>query len=743
MRAGAIGCFLLFCAAGIHANTLGSAGLDFSLQDYFEVNRIKDVSLSSDGSRVAYVVERQRVQGNNVSRVAYIQQTTAGSSPVVARTPPDAHGLAWIAHKGELAFLSGQAGVTHVFAYDTQSEETRQLTQSEDDVIDFRFAPRGGAIAYLTAPGSESLYDRLRRKGPGILIDTDVVGIADMVEPNVRPAPSALWLLLPGRRPQQVDVPGELRSFHWSPDAEALSVTYTPASMPVTRRTSVGVIDVQTKRFTPVATAVSIPGNREISYFGGEWIPGTRSFVVRRVDETNSWLRGALQPRMTIVNTLRSWRDTGAHWWAAQEMYPLDVSVYPRSSRTIYVEARHRAIDKLMTWTSDDIYVPDPLFDFPDSSTRSFRFSEDFRTVVFIKESLTDPPELYVRSTTGSSRRLTGVNVDIARRRLPKISVITWRSQDDIEISGWLMAPPDGATGPPWPLLTYVHGGPSSPFPGRFAPSTSVWPYPFEVLALNGVAVFIPQYRGTKTFGGERGYPKSMDAEPVDDVVSGIQALVRRGIADRARLGIAGHSHGAWLGAIVATRMNVFRAGSFAEGWSNQAVLFETHDGQLNREVHQRGIGELSFYEEPRRYLEMSPDLHMKNISLAALFESGSGAAAVQMLGMPKAMRHFGLPSEFVIYPATGHTVTTPSVQQESSERNFDWFRFWLLGKEDPGVTKRTQYMRWREMRSVRTQSETGGSQEDPSSESSANRIFNKASTAASGASCGQASASC
>ena len=81
------------------------------------------------------------------------------------------------------------------------------------------------------------------------------------------------------------------------------------------------------------------------------------------------------------------------------------------------------------------------------------------------------------------------------------------------------------------------------------------------------------------------------------------------------------------------------------------------------------------------------------------LFEAGVDGVMMHMVGMPKAARHFGVPSDFFVYPGTGHTLTRPSLQLESAERILDWFLYWLCAVEDPDPAKSAQYNRWREMR--------------------------------------------
>ncbi len=62
-------------------------------------------------------------------------------------------------------------------------------------------------------------------------------------------------------------------------------------------------------------------------------------------------------------------------------------------------------------------------------------------------------------------------------------------------------------------------------------------------------------------------------------------------------------------------------------------------------------------------------------------------------------MLRSGRPSELWVYPQETHAKQRPRVKLAVYERNLDWFRFWLLGHQDPAPHKAIQYARWHEWR--------------------------------------------
>lgn len=690
----------------------------FSIDDYFRLKRITQVAMSPDGKSVAYVVHAGAMltyysdklapaEKRNV-RTVYFQDIAGGKPAKEVEAVNDAQELVWIPGSGELAFVSARAGTAQVFSYDPANGKVRQRTQSADAVQSFRFAPDGRSLAYVTraaTPPSKSLYNQFLNGDQGIVIDSNTLSVYDFVDPandsGRRPGKATLRVSLPAGEPFEVAVPGKpgaaAEDYYWSSDGRSLSVTYVSndirPSLIGESRTSLGIFDVGARRFRVLGKAIEPeagrPGTR---YGGGEWLPGENRLLVRRVTETDAWVSPG-HPDWTIVDA--SAGLTGSLSWHPVAVYGGSAAFLPASASRILFENTENGVRSLFTLTANGAERSEVVSGLDGSSTLA-RFSGDFSTAAFVNESLTRPPELYVRQGSSPARRLTELNGELARRVRHTSREVRWKSTDGVTVRGWLLEPAGAGKGPR-PMITHVHGGPGFAYPDAFAPYFEIWPFPLEVQAAHGAAIFVPNYRGTMSYGRAFASPKRTDREPVDDVISGVKAMIAEGVADPARLGITGQSHGAWLGPLVMTREKIFRASSFAEGCSNEVLMYSLMPADLNRQVHDVMNG-VSFWDDPRPYLEGSPDMYFKDVRTASLWEAGAQSAAIMMLSYPKAARHFGAPSEFIIYPKTQHNPNLPTIQRESADRNLDWFAFWLNGEERPGAGKAEQYKRWKDM---------------------------------------------
>lgn len=678
----------------------------FTVDDYFKIKQITELALSSDGEMIAYSVEFQSLKANKTRRQVLISTTSPSAEPTLIEELQDARKLAWIPGKHELAFLSTREAVSQVFSYDLASKAIRQRTTSDNPVVSFRFALDGESLAFISQDRSTapSLYQQLQTGTQGILIDPTTTSVYHFVDPNqpnnaIRPA-RKLWLALAKKSPEQLTIPGSPKEAYWSYDGQRLSVVYVAEDVPnkrsFDRLTSLGVYTIANGRFREIADARMPSQNISAMYFAnGNWISRKDKLFARRVVERDLWARRADWAFIDVSYTDSPERNQAS--WSEVDFSFSDEFI-PQNGLQVYVNKTVGGVHSLYEITPSGIERAE-ILNSVKGSISQFRFSADFQQAAFVNESLTSPPEIHIWRKDQGVRQLSHLNEELAAQTLPEATEISWKSKDGVTVHGWLLKPPNTARDDkPWPLITFVHGGPGHPMTDEFAAHFEYWPYPFMSYAVNGMAVFIPNYRGTKSYGRKFANPTMIDSEPVEDITSGIEYLIRRGIADPSKLAISGHSHGAWLAPLVMTRAKYFRAGSFAEGAGNQVVLYNLMTESLNHNVHDVVYG-TSLYADPERYLELSPDLHFQSLETAVLFEAGSRSIAIGMLGYQKAARAADMPTEFFIYPQTDHNPSTPLIQKESAERNLDWFRFWLKDEEDPDRTKEDQYRRWREMR--------------------------------------------
>jgi dipeptidyl aminopeptidase/acylaminoacyl peptidase len=131
-------------------------------------------------------------------------------------------------------------------------------------------------------------------------------------------------------------------------------------------------------------------------------------------------------------------------------------------------------------------------------------------------------------------------------------TAITYKARDDQNIEGLLIHPVGYKSGEKYPLIVYVHGGPESHYFNTWLTRYST---PGQVMSGKGYCVFYPNYRASTGYGVKfamEGYGDPAGKE-FDDIADGIEYLVKEGLVDKDRVGLAGGSYGGYASAWFAT----------------------------------------------------------------------------------------------------------------------------------------------------------------------------------------------
>ena len=250
---------------------------------------------------------------------------------------------------------------------------------------------------------------------------------------------------------------------------------------------------------------------------------------------------------------------------------------------------------------------------------------------------------------------------------------VSWSAPDGTPIEGVLCTPP----GPgPFPLVLNVHGGPI----GAYQRHWGMRDYAVPLLVSRGYAVLHPNPRGSSGRGQEfaAAVVGDMGGADTHDYLSGIDAMVERGIADPARIGTMGVSYGGYMSAWLVTQDQRFKAavaGSPVTEW--YSFTFTTNiprwglwfldnadpEGMANQ-VHTR-----------------SPVMHASKARTPTLLTAGAKdrcTPAGQAREFYQALIGHGVDSELVIYPGEGHGVSRFPAVTDYLTRLVTWFERYM-----------------------------------------------------------------
>jgi len=301
-------------------------------------------------------------------------------------------------------------------------------------------------------------------------------------------------------------------------------------------------------------------------------------------------------------------------------------------------------------------------------------FTSDGRVVV-VRDDYDTPQQIAIVGT-GTEQVLASLahaGTDYIRSAAGSATNVTWSAPDGTAIEGVLCTPPGAG---PFPLVLHVHGGPI----GAYQRSWTMRDYAVPLLVSRGYAVLLPNPRGSAGRGQEFAAMVVGDMGGADthDYLSGIDAMIERGIADPARIGTMGVSYGGFMSAWLVTQDQRFKAavaGSPVTEWYSFTFttniprwglwfLDNADPEEIGNQVHTR-----------------SPVMHASKARTPTLLTAGAKDRCTpvgQAREFYQALISHGVDSELVIYPGEGHGVSQFPAVTDYLTRLVTWFERYM-----------------------------------------------------------------
>jgi dipeptidyl aminopeptidase/acylaminoacyl peptidase len=305
---------------------------------------------------------------------------------------------------------------------------------------------------------------------------------------------------------------------------------------------------------------------------------------------------------------------------------------------------------------------------------------------VVCAESAEHPYELYYVDASGSPKRLTELNTGWRERhRVPRTEIIHWQS-DGMDIEG-LLFHPDTASEDPLQTIVLAHGGPKA----HACVGYSDYDMPLA-LAADGYLVFQPNYRGSEGYGNEFALASRGDLGGGDfrDVISGLDMLIERGLADANRLAIVGASYGGYLASWAAAQTDRFKTAISKFGMFDLAADFGASELWRWEVEYLQGY----YWENRDLYARLSPASYVDRITAPILLIHGEGDDTTPFSNsrqLYNALKAMGRRVELVAYPREGHGIGEPLHRIDEARRCIAWLNEHVLGHA--GTTKQMGVM--------------------------------------------------
>jgi len=288
-------------------------------------------------------------------------------------------------------------------------------------------------------------------------------------------------------------------------------------------------------------------------------------------------------------------------------------------------------------------------------------------------ESPTTPPNYYlVNLKTKKRTALTSFPDPAPRLTAAKRQLIKYKRNDGVELSGFLYLPPDYKEGQKLPLVVWA-------YPMEYndpATAGQVRGSPYRFTFYRGASQLFYLTQGYALLDNAQmpvvGDPKTMNDTFISQIVANAQAAIdtldRMGLIDRKRVGVGGHSYGAFMTANLLAHSDLFAAGVARSGAYNRTL---TPFGFQNERR--------TLWEAPELYWKVSPFMYADKINEPLLLihgeaDNNSGTFPIQSERMFAAIKGLGGTARLVMLPNESHGYSARESVLHVLAEMIDWF---------------------------------------------------------------------
>lgn len=297
------------------------------------------------------------------------------------------------------------------------------------------------------------------------------------------------------------------------------------------------------------------------------------------------------------------------------------------------------------------------------------------------RESAVEPPNLWWHDPSAhEARALTRFADPQPSIRGIHKRLVKYKRADGVELSATLYTPADHVEGTRLPLVVWAYplefndagtAGQVSGSPHRF---TQIRGLSHLTFLTQGYAVMDD---ATMPIVGD---PLTMNDTFVEQVVASAKAAIdtaaELGIADPARVGVGGHSYGAFMTANLLAHCDLFRAGVARSGAYNRTLT--PFGFQSERRT---------FWEAPATYGALSPFFHAEKIGEPLLMihgekDSNPGTFPMQSERLYQAIAGLGGSVRLVVLPGESHGYSARESVFTAQAEMLAWFDRYVKGGE-------------------------------------------------------------
>ena len=295
------------------------------------------------------------------------------------------------------------------------------------------------------------------------------------------------------------------------------------------------------------------------------------------------------------------------------------------------------------------------------------------------RESPSEPPNYFVHTSSSAMTALTKFPDPQPSIRGMHKGLVRYKRADGVQLSFTLYLPPDYKEGTKLPTVVWAYpyeysdAATASQVSGSTKRFTEIVGYSELFFALDGYAVLANT--AMPVVGSD---PDTVNNSYIDQIVADSKAAIDKatemGVTDPTRVGVGGHSYGAFMTTNLLAHCDLFKAGIAESGAHNRTLT------PFGFQSERRTI-----WEAPDVYLKMSPFLYANKIKVPVLLIHGAaddndGTFPIQSERMYEAIRGNGGTVRLVFLPFEAHGYRGKETIEHVVWEKLTWFDKYVKG---------------------------------------------------------------
>ncbi|MCH2469568.1 MAG: S9 family peptidase [Gemmatimonadetes bacterium] len=625
--------------------------------DGLDMIRVGGATISPDGSWVLFS-KSELDWGENERKTTWWWVPTGGGEPYRFIGEEGGSGFQFSPDGSMLSFTRSVDEKSQLFLMRTDGGEAQKLSKHKTSVGSYRWSQDGSKIFFVAAEPRSEEEEKARKDGDdAIFVDEGPSGQRAGTWNN-------FWVIDVASKEEKriTEVDHRIGSFAVSPGADRIAFTSRSENRRNQQNHSeIRLLDVEsgeirqlTENRAPESRLVWAPDGQSLAYTArtdGEW-----ELMLDKI-----WIMDPESGDKRMVSGAFDGNISTFVWT-------------PDASAILFsgLQGTNNNLFRLDVGSGDVVKVTSALGSLSPSS-----FSRDRTRMAYVFQDFDTPSDVWIGPTDGSSGvRLTDANPWIEEKIvLGKGELIQWTSKDGTAIEGILMLP-SGDPGEALPLLLHIHGGPAGVFRNAFSTQNHVW-------AGLGYAQLFPNVRGSSGYDDEllSGNARDIGGGDYEDLMTGVDEVVARGIADPDQLGLRGWSYGGILGGWTVTQTDRFKGasiGAMVSDWTSE------YGPGFNHDVRLWYIGGTP-WENPGEWRERSALTHVANVTTPTLILHGMNDRTdtePQSMMFFQALKDQGKIARYIRFPREPHGFREPRHQRTRDVEEIRWIQKYVRGIE-------------------------------------------------------------